>query len=209
MSRKRITSASSFSNKDSEKEDGVQAAIHLRNMQNFFEKYERYECQELLSSSSYHWMLSSEEYRLPTDPPAGLISRMYPPSENHAVLLMPLDSDPQFELDYREIHQVIRELVLGIFMFNQTPKISLDANFDQSTSCHIPPAYQDTRIGQAMVSVDYMIKALWHGAYFPKEKRTKFSERWRSNLDVNASGKPETKKLLLTEFKTAGSSYFL
>ena len=55
-------------------------------------------------------------------------------------------------------------------------------------------------------NVDYMMKALWHGAYFPKEKRTKFSERWRSNLDINASGKPETKKPLLTEFTSAGVS---
>jgi hypothetical protein len=57
---------------------------------------------------------------------------------------------------------------------------------------------------QILVNVDYMMKCLWHGAYMPKEKRTKFSERWRSNMDINQAGKPETKKPLLTEFTSAG-----
>ena len=87
---------------------------------------------------------------------------------------------------------------------HQTPCISLEANYDQASVCNLPPCYHDTRVGQVLISVDYMLKALWHGAYFPKEKRTKFTERWRGNLDVNASGKPETKKPLLTEFTSAG-----
>ena len=57
-----------------------------------------------------------------------------------------------------------------------------------------------------MTHIDYMMKSLWHGAHFPKEKRLKFTERWRSNLDVNSSGKPETKKPLLTEFIGAGKA---
>ena len=87
---------------------------------------------------------------------------------------------------------------------NQIPNIALEANYDQSTACQLPPAYIDTRVGQVLVNVDYMMKALWHGAYFPREKRTKFSERWRGNLDVNSNGKPETKKPLITEFTSAG-----
>ena len=38
----------------------------------------------------------------------------------------------------------------------------------------------------------------------PRDKRIKFSERWRSSLDVNASGKPETRKDVLCEFLNAG-----
>lgn len=93
---------------------------------------------------------------------------------------------------------------------HQTPIISLEANFDQATLCQIPPAYFNTRVGQVLIAVDYMIKAIWHGAYFPREKRSKFGERWRTNLDVNSLGKAETKKPLLMEFVSAGtSSYFL
>ncbi|XP_070566344.1 ankyrin and armadillo repeat-containing protein-like isoform X3 [Ptychodera flava] len=169
----------------------------------FFEKYERAEVQEMLAYTSYHWYLSADEFKVPIDPPKGLIASMKPISENHVVFLMPVRDDIQ-PLDFREIHQIVRELVIGIYCLNQSPCISLDANFDQSTSCQLPPAYNDTRVGQLLINVDYMMKALWHGAYFPKDKRTKFSERWRSNLDVNANGKPETKKTILTEFTAAG-----
>ena len=105
---------------------------------------------------------------------------------------------------FREVHNIIRELTIGMYVMHQTPVISLDANFDLATVCNIPPAYQDTRTGQLLIAVDYMMKSLWHGAYFPKDKRTKFSERWRTNLDVNSAGKPESKKPLLTEFLSAG-----
>lgn len=169
----------------------------------FFEKFERYDSQECLSHTSSHWMLSTEDFRVPTEPPLGLISGMGNINEFFAMLLVPEEEDVDV-LDLREVHQVVKELTYGIYVLNQLPNIALEANFDQSTSVQVPPAYMDTRVGQIMTNVDYMMKALWHGAYFPKEKRTKFSERWRSNLDVNASGKPETKKPLLTEFTSAG-----
>ena len=119
------------------------------------------------------------------------------------MILFPEDSDSA-PLDYRELHMIIRELTYGIYIMHQTPLICLEANYDQSTSCQLPPAYHDTRVGQIMINVDYIMKCLWHGAYFPKEKRSKFSERWRSNLNINQNGKPETKKSLLTEFLNAG-----
>ncbi|XP_077867464.1 LOW QUALITY PROTEIN: ankyrin and armadillo repeat-containing protein-like [Saccoglossus kowalevskii] len=169
----------------------------------YFEKFERAEVQEMLAYSSYQWYLSADEFKVSIDAPKGLIASMKPVSENHCVFMLPERPDIQ-QLDFREIHQIVRELVIGIYCLNQIPCITLDANFDQSTSCQLPPAYNDTRVGQLLLNVDYMMKALWHGAYFPKEKRSKFSERWRSNLDVNANGKPETKKTILTEFTAAG-----
>jgi hypothetical protein len=121
--------------------------------------------------------------------------------------MVPEDPDVA-ALDLREIHQIVRELTIGIYSLNQLPTVALEANFDQSTSIQLPPAYLDTKVGQVMCNIDYMMKALWHGAYFPKEKRTKFTERWRSNLDVNSNGKPETKKPLITEFISAGRFLF-
>ncbi|XP_064647682.1 ankyrin and armadillo repeat-containing protein-like isoform X2 [Lineus longissimus] len=186
----------------SEKED-ISSNIAARNAIGYFERYERYECQELLAYSSSHWMLSTDDFKLPTEPPSGLISAMPPIAQNSCVFMVPEDPDVA-ALDLREIHQIIRELTIGIYSLNQLPTVALEANFDQSTSIQLPPAYLDTKVGQVLSNIDYMMKALWHGAYFPKEKRTKFTERWRSNLDVNSNGKPETKKPLITEFTSAG-----
>ncbi|XP_063964781.1 ankyrin and armadillo repeat-containing protein-like isoform X3 [Lytechinus pictus] len=169
----------------------------------FFEKYDRFEVQEMLAQTSYHWFLSQDEHKLQAEPPDGIIMSSKPFLNNNCLILMPFD--PTVEpIDFRLIHQILRELVMGIYGLNQVPSITLEANFDQSTSCQLPPAYNDTYVGQLLTNVDYMMKALWHGAYFPRDKRTKFSERWRSSLDVNAEGVPESKKIVLTEFTLAG-----
>lgn len=175
----------------------------LRHVSTFIEKFERYECQELLSFASTHFMLSTDDFKVPTEPPLGVITGMQPIQEFNVMLLMPCEEGIE-KLDLREVHQIVRELTFGIFVLNQLPNIALEVNFDESTSCQLPPAYIDTRVGQVLINVDYMMKALWHGVYFPKDKRTKFSERWRGNLDVNSNGKPETKKPLIKEFESAG-----
>ncbi|XP_070211365.1 ankyrin and armadillo repeat-containing protein-like isoform X4 [Littorina saxatilis] len=192
-----------MANVDPNSEEAIQAAQLTRATLSYFEKFDRYDCQELLAYASTHWMLSNEDFRLPTDPPVGLISNVNLLNSNDCVVLFP-DNLDLLPIDYRELHTIVRELTYGIYVMHQTPLISLEANYDQSTSCQLPPAYQDTLVGQILVNTDYMMKCLWHGAYIPKDKRTKFSERWRSNLDVNQSGKPETKKPLLTEFTSAG-----
>ena len=182
------------SDTSSEKDDG----FALRYVATFFEKYERYELQELLANAQTHYLLSTEDMKVPTDPPTGVIANMLPIGNTFsAVVLIP--EDPELgPADMREVHQIIRELTFGIYALNQTPQICLEANCDESTACQLPPAYIDTRVGQILIAVDYMMKSMWHGAYFPKEKRTKFSERWRSNVDTNP------KKPLLTEFTSAG-----
>ncbi|RUS87780.1 hypothetical protein EGW08_004445 [Elysia chlorotica] len=175
---------------------------YARNATTYLERFERYDSQEILSFSMAHWMLSGDVYRLPTDPPQGMVSNINP-KHDLAVVLFPVDETIS-PLCYREIHTLVRELTQGIYVMHQTPCISLEGNYDQASVCNLPPCYHDTRVGQVLISVDYMLKALWHGAFIPKEKRTKFAERWRGNLDVNPSGKPETKKPLLTEFTSAG-----
>ena len=42
----------------------------------FFEKFERYECQELLGHFASHWLLSSDDYKVPTEPPSGMITQI-------------------------------------------------------------------------------------------------------------------------------------
>uniref|UniRef100_A0A8C4Y7U7 Ankyrin and armadillo repeat containing n=1 Tax=Gopherus evgoodei TaxID=1825980 RepID=A0A8C4Y7U7_9SAUR len=120
----------------------------------------------------------------------------------NAIFLAPVV--PDVPLDCKEVHQIVRELAVGIYCLNQIPSISLDSNYDHSTSCQLPPAYIDTRIGQILISVDYMLKALWHGVYMPKEKRVRFSELWRSSMDIDMDGNPQTEKNIFSEFCSAG-----
>ncbi|CAK6448076.1 unnamed protein product [Pipistrellus nathusii] len=173
-----------------------------RNASAFFEKYDRSEMQELLTTTLVSWLSGKEDIHLQMDSPAGIMSQMNNVGFNTTILLMPVD--PTALLDYREVHQIIRELSVGIYCLNQIPGISLEANYDQSSTCQLPPAYFDTRIGQILICVDYMLKALWHGIYMPKEKRTRFSELWRTILDIDPEGKPQTSKDIFAEFSSAG-----
>lgn len=59
----------------------------------------------------------------------------------------PVLAENKLGLDYREVHQVIRELTYGIYVLNQTPSISLEALYDQGTWCNLPPGFNDTHIG--------------------------------------------------------------
>lgn len=193
-----------------EQTDEATYLAHLaaqRNATAFFEKYERSELQELLTMSFSSWLASKDDLRHPLDLPSGIMSQMKSVNVQTAILLTP--AEPGLDLDCREIHQIIRELAVGIYCLNQIPSISLDANYDQSTSCSLPPAYYDTRIGQMLISVDYMLKALWHGAYMPKEKRARFSELWRASMDIDADGTPQTVKTACAEFCQAGKNHIL
>ncbi|XP_054826109.1 ankyrin and armadillo repeat-containing protein [Eublepharis macularius] len=188
-----------------EQADEAAYLAHLaaqRNASAFFEKYERSELQELLTTSFCSWLSSKEDLRHPLEFPSGLVTQMKSVTDPTVILLTPVE--PGIDLDAKEIHQMIRELAVGVYCLNQIPSISLDANYDQSTSCSLPPAYYDTRIGQMLISVDYMLKALWHGAYMPKEKRVRFSELWRASMDIDADGVPQTEKTACAEFCSAG-----
>lgn len=173
-----------------------------RNASAFFEKYERSEVQELLTTAIVSWLAAKDDVRSQLDIPCGLISQINNVGFSTAILLTPVD--PTAHLDYREVHQILRELAVGIYCLNQIPSISLEANYDQSSSCQLPPAYYDTRIGQILIHVDYMLKALWHGIYMPKEKRARFSELWRTIMDIDQDGKPQTTKDIFSEFSSAG-----
>ncbi|KAM6178388.1 ankyrin and armadillo repeat-containing protein [Rhynchocyon petersi] len=173
-----------------------------RNASAFFEKYDRSEVQELLTTVLVSWLSAKEDVRSQVDMPSGIMSQMNNVSFSTAILLTPVD--PSAVLDYREVHQILRELSVGIYCLNQIPSISLEANYDQSSSCQLPPAYYDTRIGQILINIDYMLKALWHGIYMPREKRARFSELWRTILDIDPDGKPQTNRDIFAEFSSAG-----
>lgn len=83
-------------------------------------------------------------------------------------------------LNCNVVHQITRELIEGIFIFNQLPSLSLDGNHDGTTTCNIPSAYQDTLVGNTMLEVDYFVKSLLHGTIIPtKDDRGKILQEWK------------------------------
>jgi hypothetical protein len=58
-------------------------------------------------------------------------------NESHIDILFPVDDNVP-RLDTREIHQLLRELTIGVYALNAQPLLSLEANFDLSSTCQIP-----------------------------------------------------------------------
>ena len=172
----------------------------------YFDKYDRDDLQEALSSTGLDWLLSVDETKIQVDPPVGLISNLKKFNDlGSIIILIPAPKNVAKPLELRELHQILRELVTGIYVLNQVPSLSLETNFDLSTSCQMPVGYHDTRIGQLMISLDYMLKSIWHGAIIPDDKRSKFSERWRQAVNLNTfTGEAETRRSHLHIWKEAG-----
>ncbi|KAF5903381.1 ankyrin and armadillo repeat-containing protein, partial [Clarias magur] len=177
--------------------------FNVLSAQAFFEKFDWKEAQELLSQTSCSWFFSGEDVLQPVEPPPGMIRQIQTVFQPSAIILAPCD-DSGVSMDYRVVHQIIRELTVGIYCFNQVPSISLEPNLDQSSACQLTPAYTDTKVGQILINIDYTMKALWHGAYIPKEKRPCFLELWRSSMDADHSGVPQAEKHSIAELLTAG-----
>ncbi|XP_069471743.1 ankyrin and armadillo repeat-containing protein isoform X2 [Ambystoma mexicanum] len=180
----------------------ISKMVAQRNANAFFEKYCHSEVQELLAVTSSSWLVTKDFTRGPVNMSIGLTSQLKDINGSSINVLVPVV--PDAPLDSREVHQILRELTIGIFCFNQIPSINLESNYDRSTFCHLPPAYYDTRVGQMLINVDYMMKALWHGVYMPREKRIRFSEIWRTSLDIDPEGTPQTKRDIFEEFSSAG-----
>ena len=189
-----------------ENDEHANSSAASRAAATYFDKFDRNELQEALAATSLDWLLSADDTKLQVDPPSGLISNLSDVNDMKSVFILlpaPVDINDPFEL--RELHQILRELITCIYILNQTPSLSLETNFDQSTSCQMPACYHDTRIGQLMIAVDYTMKSIWHGSFFPKEKRSKFNERWRQAVNLNTlTGEPETRRSHLLIWKEAG-----
>ncbi|XP_064167188.1 ankyrin and armadillo repeat-containing protein [Anguilla rostrata] len=205
MARSLISSRKPKYRNDEDEKDAQASLAALtaqRNAHVFFERYDRSEIQELLSLTTCNWLLCSDNFNIPVDFPPGIIKQMRNFAQSNVLILTP--ADPRVTLDYKVVQQIVRELTVGIYCFNQLPFISLEPNFDKSTSCQLTPAYYDTKVGQILINIDYVMKGLWHGAVMPADNRVRFSELWRSSMDVDANGVPQTQKDVFSEFLTAG-----
>jgi len=174
----------------------------------FFDAFKKEELRELIAEYSANWLLSNDS-RNQGPMPIGLVSNLKLSQQPTTMTLLFPKDHLASDLEYREVHQVIRELTIGIFGTNQIPCLSLEPNFDLSSKCHFPMAYKDTRVGQLLVEVDYAMKSIWHGVRVKKLQREKLSEKWRTILSVNTSSGDydQEGKDPFKEFTNAGQEF--
>lgn len=150
----------------------------------FFERFDRTETKEELHHAFAHfksdWLLSTANNvdgtpRLPN----GFIRDLKPFSTADELLLV-LPYEIQECLSIVEFHQIARELVTGIYVFNQLPSLKFEPNHDGTSTCVLPSAYTNTLTGTALLSVGYYVESLIHGNTIPKEKHSKAIGSWRS-----------------------------
>lgn len=160
----------------------------------FFERFDKANLYHAAAHRETDWLLSEQsdalgQLYLP-------FNTMQPPdSAGRYTLLIPHSCSKPLHL--QELHQIVRELVEGIYVFNQTPCIFFEPNYDCSSTCSIPSAYHDTMVGETLLSVDYFMKSLLHGTTVPqKDKRNKLNENWRKI----AAEKPNTLRQSFKEF---------
>jgi len=109
----------------------------------------------------------------------------------------------------------VQDLSYGIYAFSQPPSISLEPNDDMTSTCQMSPVYHDTRVGRLLTEVDATLKCLWHGVCFPRDKRVKFSQRWRGIMEASGgnvdslTADKESRNQLLAEFIRAGRHIYV
>ena len=188
-------------------EQAAEAAIQAaRDASRFFENFDKTDQKVDLQHAAvyrpYDWLLGDYEAlelaSLPAEVAHGLIENLQPADEQGRYLIVfPHAGNKPFYL--QELHQIVRELTIGIYVFNQTPSVQLSPNYDQSTTVSLPSAYTNTLVGQVLISVDYFMKCLLHGAMVPIDHVGIFNERWRKLAPTDMKG-------ISDAFKEAGYS---
>ena len=188
-------------------EQAAEAAIQAaRDASRFFENFDKtdqkVDLQHAAAYRPYDWLLGDYEAlelaSVPAEVAHGLIDNLQPSDEQgRYLILFPHAGNKPFHL--QELHQIVRELTIGIYVFNQTPSVQLSPNYDQSTSVSLPSAYTNTLVGQVLISVDYFMKCLLHGAMVPIDHVGIFNERWRKLAPTDTKG-------ISDAFKEAGYS---
>ena len=149
----------------------------------FFDRFDRTERKEELYHAAAHvksdWLLSTANVDGTPRIPNGLVRGMKPFSTtDDLLLLMPLEVTHSLSLV--EFHQITKELLIGIYVFNQLPALKFEPNYDGTTTCVLPSAYTNTLTGTTLLSVAYYIESLLHGSTIPKEKHSKTMECWKT-----------------------------
>lgn len=148
----------------------------------YFDRFNKPSLYHAAAHLNVDWLLSDIPPSLTVEAQqSGLITNLSPENTGKYTLLFPKSTSPtikQFRL--QELHQVVRELVEGIYIFNQAPSISLDSNYDSTTTVSLSSAYHDSLVGEALFAVDYFVKSLLNGSTVAqKEDRVMLLEEWK------------------------------
>jgi ankyrin repeat protein len=154
----------------------------------YFDRVDKPALYQAAAHLPVDWLLSDIPPELSAEPlHTGLITNLSPENTGRYTLFFPKsESSDMKQFRLQELHQVIRELVEGIYVFNQVPSISLESNYDSTSTVSIPSAYHDSLVGEALFAVDYFVKSLLHGSTIPqKEDRVKILEDWKKFSHLN------------------------
>ena len=150
-----------------------------RDASTYFDRFDKSCLFHAAAHVNLDWLLSETPAQ---EQEGGLIQDFSPPdsASRYAVLFPKPQRDTVKQLRLQEIHQIVRELVEGIYVFNQIPSISLDSNYDSTSSVNIPSAYSDSLVGEALLAVDYYVKSLLHDCTIAqKDKRVRILDEWK------------------------------
>ncbi|KAI6652096.1 Ankyrin and armadillo repeat-containing protein [Oopsacas minuta] len=154
-----------------------------RNASHYFEKLER----TSLHASAYYrhtdWLLGEFD----PSPPQEAFLHPFPTLSSNQYIDLILgfrvkneNSTPLKFPTLTQIHHIIRELTIGIYIFQQTPQLSFIPNHDGSTTVRITPAYNNTLIGQTMISIGYAVISLLNRFEFDIDKQSGLGDNWRT-----------------------------
>ena len=129
------------------------------------------------------WLLGEKAHGIESLSPHVPISRFSLPcneEQTYAMFIPKETAANSTPMRLQELNRIMWELVVGVYVFNAVPSISLQPNHDGSSACVMPSAYHDTLVGTALFEVDYFIKSLLHGTSIPQRaQREEIKESWK------------------------------
>jgi len=97
----------------------------------------------------------------------------------HSFFIPELDGEePPFT--HQELHQILQELAIGIYVHDTVPFFSLHFNEDAHLYPVIHPAYENTLVGQVFSMLDYYMKGYLNGGVFSEAFVKQWQERPRA-----------------------------
>lgn len=95
--------------------------------------------------------------------------------DRHAFFISTADGQQPF--NDRELKQILRELAVGIYVYDTIPFFSLHFNKDADLYPIMHPAYQNTLVGRVISLLDYYMKGFLNGVLFDEA----FIQEWQTS----------------------------
>lgn len=106
----------------------------------------------------------------------------------HAFLIPQINGD-EHPFSQDELHQILNELAIGIYLHDTVPFFSLHFNQNGDLYPVIHPAYEKTLVGQVFSMLDYMMKGYLNGGVFEEPFVYAWSENQGKNDDIRETYK--------------------